>query len=872
MIKCIFDSIKQKSTHLNMLSLCLMLGACGYFESEQTTLNKAKKLFDDNQFNESIVFAKKVLQSNPQSCDARIILGQNQLAKYSLLDAQESLSKAKNQNCKTVPLFHLLVKNFIYKNQLKEAKDLYTDEYFAFATNDPESIQLKGDLYFLQRDIEGAREQYEKYYSLTKNEAINCLDQVKLAAIKNSIQEIIQQSLKCESLFAEDKNFDFDQSRYLRALAQLNAKEEDSAIATLNTIIENYANKKDPNIKIQSEFILLKLHLAKRHVDDAAKMANALLEYIASPEIYHAKGLKAEKDNRPDLAEQNFLNALKLNPRFTPALLELANLKYKEGNIEQAKYYTGKADAISGKSTFSNQLDEMLAIKSLREGDFDSIISKLPNNKNTENVRSQYILALAYAKKGDSTNAWKVYKDIEKNIASTEKSELLKAKIHADLGNYSEAESIYKKYAKASTAFAVVGLTQVYMQQKKFADAEMLLKEVFNKSKDKYSPVILLIELYSTAGQREKIFSLLDQLIKSEPNKYQYKSLLAKVYYKYGMYEKVIAVTDDILAKNINDEESKVLKANAYLQMGNNGAAKDVFSQIVNKQPKNAYAHLMLAFIANKESNKELALIELNKSLEADPRYVAAFYAKIDLLLDMKQDKEALKFAQSAPKVFNDKQTDYLILGHAYRKLGDTRNAYLNYQEAIRNGNNDIKVAILNYELSSSVNGKETAVKELTQFIDKYNSLENIFYAGNYFMAQQDYDLAEKYYLSYISKNKSNPAVFNNLAWVALEKNKKPDAITYASSAYSLAPNSPEIMDTLGYALLVSGDYDKAGSYLSGAYQKLSNNPSVIYHLALYYYHTNQSEKSKALLLEIGDTQFAEKDDAKNLLSTISHR
>ena len=444
----------------------------------------------------------------------------------------------------------------------------------------------------------------------------------------------------------------------------------------------------------------------------------------------------------------------------------------------------------------------------------------------------------------------------------------MKARLYIALGDAKNAEEIFRKYLNSGNTDAVLGLSQLYIQQHKYDAAEKLLISALSKSNDKYGETLLLVELYSTTNQKQKIFDLLNQAIKSTPKNHIYQILLAKVYYQYKMYQDAIKLCDKLIAYGISDGYK--VKANSLIRLGKNADAKQVLNTLSVKEPNSAYAYIMLSYLAVKEKNHDAAMSYIDKALEVNPRNLNAVYTKLELLLNNKQNDEALKFAKSAATLFSDKQTNNLLLGFVYSRLGDTKNAYLNYLNAQDHGNLDVRLAVKTYKLSVEINGKEQASKEFDQWLEKNQNAENVFYAANYFLDQNEYKMAEKYYEVYLTKNQNNPTVYNNLAWLKLEQGKNTDALNYANKAFELAPSSPAVMDTLGLVLLKTGEYDKAGSYLLSAYQQLNDNPSVKYHLALFYYHKNNFDKSRSILQGIEHVKFAEQADAQKLLAEVN--
>jgi len=865
----------RNSLRIFVISFLVLIGAllssCDYFESDQAKLEKARQFYNDNKFNQSIILTKKILQSDSKNCPARVLLGQDQFAKFSLLDAAETMYKAQQEGCKDDAIFAVALKSLMYQNKLAEARKLLEEPVFAQAGNSTQGLLLKGDVYFLQGDATTADKYYSEHYARTHDQAEHCLSQAKLLSLKKDFQGVIEQTGDCEKLKpTADANIFYAQVRYVRALAQLNAGRHDEGMATLKTILDSNSDPKDPNLKIQSALMLMKLYVSQKKIDAASQLADMLLHYIAVPDIYHVKGLKAEQAKRNDLAEQQFLAALKLNPNYLPSLLEMARLKYREGNIEQAKYYTGRVDALSGKNSLTEQLDELLAVKYLQAGDLDSIINTLANDKKSQNLKSRYILALAYARKGNRDKAWQVFRELQNNIDDPVKKDLLEARLELATGDLKQAEALFRKRADTGNEYASTGLAQLYLSQKKYPEAEKILRNTVLHGKNKYNATILLLELYSMTHRRQEAFTLLDSQLKTEQNKSAYQLLLAKLHYRYGEFQDAVAICKELQKANPDDIEANIVMANAYLRLAQFEQAKDTYEYVIKKQPGNINAYLMLAYLTNKAGKANEAMGYVEQALASDPLDLKSIYAKLELLLAQHQQKVAIDFASAKADALKNTQASALLLAFVYDKTGDAHKAYINYRHALDNGTRDIRTALRAYHSSVSVNGAERAQQELDDFLNANPAAGNLNQAASYFMGRGEYKLAEKYYLAYSKLNRKNPAAFNNLAWLTLKHGDPKAALEYARQALALAPDSPAVQDTLGQVLLATGDIDKAGEYLKAAYAKLGNDPSVKYHLALYYYHINQPDEAKQLLHTISDSKFPEQAEARELLQKLT--
>ncbi|MEJ2399554.1 MAG: tetratricopeptide repeat protein [Gammaproteobacteria bacterium] len=793
-----------------------------------------------------------------------MLLGKAQFAKFSLLDAEDSFQKAEKQGCKDPQIFLYLVRMRLYRGQLAQVDALYKNPKFLHARQLPESHLLRGDFYFSKGDYKNASAAYAQYYAASHDKAENCLSQVKLNLLNKHYQEAIGKSESCDMEFANKGNFNISESRYLRALSLLNLKNTGKAIETLESAVKQPVSD-NPHARIQSALLLMRLYLAKREVNDAAKMADFVLRYIAVPDVYYAKGLMYEQENRYDLAEKQFLDALKLNPEHRPSLLELANIKYKEGNIEQARYYTGKVDAIDGKNLFTNRLDELQALKYFQAGDNDAVIDKLSHDKN---IKSQYILALAYARKGEQNAALNAFAYVSKQLKDKTKSDLLEARLYVVLKEYAKAKSIYNPYVNKGNVYAVIGLAQLYIAEHEYGKAEGLLTQYHKQGRENRSINILIVELYSATNQKQKLFDFLGSVIKSMPGDTGYQLLRAGMYYKYAMLPEAIKQCDDIIETHPEKQKAYVIKANAYARQGDLDGAENTYEALLKQDPRNDYAYLMLSLLADKQSRYADALKYVDKSLNINPRNINAIHVKISTLIKQNQNDDAIAFAKSSAQLLGQENAEDLLLGFAYDKAGNIRKAYQSYSAALNNGLKDVRIAVKVYLLAKKLKGEMAASKQLDGYMRNLHTPRDIYFISNYMI--KDYSLAEKYYELFIKQNKTNPVAYNNLAWLKLHAGDATAAQMYAEQALKLSPGSPAIMDTLGQILLKQGKYAQAGPYLLDAHKKLKDNPTIIYHLAQYYYHVNKLADARALLRQVVDTSFPEQEQAKQLLARLN--
>ncbi|MEJ2441208.1 MAG: hypothetical protein P8Z72_16315 [Gammaproteobacteria bacterium] len=129
--------LKKSLAVIFCFGMLLTMTSCNYFESEQARLKKYGTLYKVNKFYQFIICTKNILQSDGNSCEARVLLGKAQFAKFSLLDAEDSFQKAEKQGCKDPQIFLYLVRMRLYRGQLAQVDALYKNPKFLHARQLP---------------------------------------------------------------------------------------------------------------------------------------------------------------------------------------------------------------------------------------------------------------------------------------------------------------------------------------------------------------------------------------------------------------------------------------------------------------------------------------------------------------------------------------------------------------------------------------------------------------------------------------------------------------------------------------------------------------------------------------------------------------
>jgi Flp pilus assembly protein TadD len=123
-----------------------------------------------------------------------------------------------------------------------------------------------------------------------------------------------------------------------------------------------------------------------------------------------------------------------------------------------------------------------------------------------------------------------------------------------------------------------------------------------------------------------------------------------------------------------------------------------------------------------------------------------------------------------------------------------------------------------------------------------------------------------------LAKRPHDAVTLNNLAWILQERGTVgPRARNLAQQAYILAPGA-QTADTLGWILVSQGELAKAMPLLRQANAEGGADPRVKYHYAVALKMIGQKDEAVKELNAViaADGDFAEKDDARKLLSELT--
>jgi len=276
-----------------------------------------------------------------------------------------------------------------------------------------------------------------------------------------------------------------------------------------------------------------------------------------------------------------------------------------------------------------------------------------------------------------------------------------------------------------------------------------------------------------------------------------------------------LALYDSILTKQPGDSAALLGKSSILLEQGHKKQSQKILLQVLETQPDNIQANMMLASIDRNDHNLQGEVDHLEKVHQAHPDWVQPALALTSADLALKRYSEARSISFSLHEAHPNLAAPLLYQANAEMGLKDYRGALRDYGSFVKVVKNPGSI----YSLMS-VAAMKTGDKE-----------------------------GEKRYLDLALKDSPNdPSILNNMAYYLAENTQDlPKALKIAKRAVQLAPR-PFAQDTLGYILFRMGNYREAETQFKSAWDAQFRDPEFLYHMGMNEWKLGQKESSSRLL------------------------
>lgn len=552
---------------------------------------------------------------------------------------------------------------------------------------------------------------------------------------------------------------------------------------------------------------------------------------------FYTHGMELLQKGNVKKATLEFMNALKIDPKFVEAASVLAELDFRQGDYRQAYglllqaesakpdylpphkglaqlYRLGGKLADAQRETeyvLQHEPDDLEALLNLgaiqteqkkyqdAEGTFNRILEIQPSHVGA-------LLALASIKKdvGDSAGAERYLKlALEQNPRSV-MVYLALLKFYIVAGRSAEIEPLFTQALNVSGNNIEILEAQLgyYLGARKFAEAERVARQIQSSRANDPSHWSALADFYVQTNQWAKADAELSRLLRTHKGDAGILHKMIEVKLNLNDRKTAEALNDDLLREDPKDAVAHLAKGRLYLADGDIDRAMLELNETKKYQPDSPGLHYWYAQVYLRRGNLAQAQQELQSAVQYDPNYEDA--------------RRGLAELQNRTGAFDGALSNARRL--LQRNPGDV-GAMLIYSQALiskKNYTDADKVLKLVAQRAPDASGLHEQLAMLALMRNNLPEAGRQFERGwelqpqskvllegtlRVYLAERQPDAAVGFLQKEIGSHPKDAMLYHQLAQVLLLQKKRPEAISALKTALSLYPGMPDS------AILLADEY-----------------------------------------------------------------
>lgn len=399
---------------------------------------------------------------------------------------------------------------------------------------------------------------------------------------------------------------------------------------------------------------------------------------------------------------------------------------------------------------------------------------------------------------------------LEKHMGKNEQLSMEKFRIYLQMKDdkkaFQEIESLVQEYPVDMRYQVILG--DVYLQNGKKQEAYDVYQKVLAAEPDNPMAIFSMASYYKQTGQEELYQQQLDTLLLNKKVTPDTKvGVMRQMIVENEQVDKdstqIIALFDRIMKQEQDDPQIPMLYAQYLLSKNMEAESVPVLEQVVDLDPTNKAARMMLVSAAVKKEDYKQIIKVCEPGIEATPDALEFYYYLAIAYNQAEQPdsvisicKRALEHttADSKKEIVSD---FYSILGDMYHTQKQMKEAYAAYDSALVYNPSNIG-ALNNYAY--------------------YLSVE-----------RRDLDKAEEMSYKTVKAEPNNATYLDTYAWILFEKGNYAEARIYIDNAMKSegGDKSDVIVEHCGDIYYMTGDVDGALTYWKKALEMGSESKTL---------------------------------------------
>lgn len=531
--------------------------------------------------------------------------------------------------------------------------------------------------------------------------------------------------------------------------------------------------------------------------DGASLMKETLLsaEQQRKYDYFFLEAMRMKGKNEYDAAFGLLQHCLDINPTASSALYEISQYYMFLRQVPQGQVALEQAVAFAPDNYWysqglvslyqqQNELDKAAAL-------LEKMVARFPSKQDP-----LFSLLDIYSRQEKYNDVIFTLNRLEKRLGKNEQLSMEKFRIYLQMKDdkkaFQEIESLVQEYPMDMRYQVILG--DVYLQNGKKQEAYDAYQKVLAVEPDNPMALFSMASYYEQTGQKELYQQQLDTLLLNKKVTSDTKiSVMRQVIAENEQSSakdstQVIALFDRMMKQDMDDPQIPMLYSQYLLSKNMEQEAVPVLEQVVDLDPTNKAARLMLVSAAVKKEDYKQIIKVCEPGIEATPDALELYYYLAIAYHQAEQGDSVLSVCNRAlehitPDTRKEVISDfYSIMGDIYHTKKQMTEAYAAYDSALVYNPSNIG-ALNNYAY--------------------YLSVE-----------RRDLDKAEEMSYKTVKAEPNNSTYLDTYAWILFEKGNYAEARIYIDNAMKNdGEKSDVIVEHCGDIYFMTGDVEGALKY-----------------------------------------------------------
>ena len=531
--------------------------------------------------------------------------------------------------------------------------------------------------------------------------------------------------------------------------------------------------------------------------DGASLMKETLLsaEQQRKYDYFFLEAMRMKGKNEYDAAFGLLQHCLDINPTASSALYEISQYYMFLRQVPQGQVALEQAVAFAPDNYWysqglvslyqqQNELDKAAAL-------LEKMVTRFPSKQDP-----LFSLLDIYSRQEKYNDVISTLNRLEKRLGKNEQLSMEKFRIYLQMKDdkkaFQEIESLVQEYPMDMRYQVILG--DVYLQNGKKQEAYDAYQKVLAVEPDNPMALFSMASYYEQTGQKALYQQQLDTLLLNKKVTSDTKiSVMRQVIAENEQSSakdstQVIALFDRMMKQDMDDPQIPMLYSQYLLSKNMEQEAVPVLEQVVDLDPTNKAARLMLVSAAVKKEDYKQIIKVCEPGIEATPDALELYYYLAIAYHQAEQGDSVLSVCNRAlehitPDTRKEVVSDfYSIMGDIYHTKKQMTEAYAAYDSALVYNPSNIG-ALNNYAY--------------------YLSVE-----------RRDLDKAEEMSYKTVKAEPNNSTYLDTYAWILFEKGNYAEARIYIDNAMKNdGEKSDVIVEHCGDIYFMTGDVEGALKY-----------------------------------------------------------